>query len=232
MAICAGDYGFFLSYSLLTRCAVAADVLARMQRLYAKILTITCEGEIMDVALPHEALSITEDYERYKDAVTAVYERKTAWYTIAGPLMLGAVCGGADDELTELLREIAIPLGVAFQIKDDLLGIFSTDPALGKSALSDIRENKQTLLYGYAYKHSDERGRALLERHYGKADADVDDLATVRRVLEETGARDYAQDEIRRLSDISRSLIANELIAEEYQLLLRGLLGYLIGRTY
>jgi geranylgeranyl diphosphate synthase type I len=121
---------------------------------------------------------------------------------------------------------------VAFQIKDDLLGVYSTEEALGKSVLSDIREDKQTLMFGFAYKNADARQRDLLDKHYGKEDADENDLAVVRRIFEETGAKKHSEDEIRRLSDRGRALVANDLIGPGYQSILYGLIDYLIGRDY
>jgi geranylgeranyl diphosphate synthase type I len=164
--------------------------------------------------------------------VTQIYEYKTAWYTLAGPIMLGAICGGGSDKLVALLRNITIPLGVAFQMKDDLLGIYSSKDILGKSVLSDIRENKQTLMFGYAYKRADSRQRALLDRHYGKEDANEADLEIIRELFEEIGAKRHMESEIQRLSESSRVLIADEMIDNECQSILNGLINYLIGRNF
>lgn len=231
-ALCIGDYGFFISYQFLAGCAVDSAVLAKVYRLYSQILAMTCEGEIMDTVLPFDGVSAADDYASYKEMISQIYELKTAWYTLAGPLMLGAVCGGGSDALVDLLKRIAIPLGIAFQIKDDLLGIYSSDEVLGKTVLSDIREGKQTLLFGYAYQNADEAQRALLDKYYGKEKADEHDLVVVRALFEETGARQYAEDEIRRLSDDSRKLIQNDLIDKEYQDILYGLVSYQTGRQF
>lgn len=231
-ALCIGDYGFFISYQFLAKCAVDSTVLTKVYQLYSQILAMTCEGEIMDTILPFDRISALDDYEAYRRMVFQIYELKTAWYTLAGPLMLGAVCGGGDEALVDLLKRIAIPLGTAFQIKDDLLGIYSCDEVLGKSVLSDIREGKQTFLYGIACQKADRAQRKLLHRHYGKQNACEEDLEVVRRLFEETGARRYAEEEIRRLSDFSRELIQNELIGEEYQNILYGLVSYQIDRQF
>jgi len=231
-ALCIGDYGFFLSYLSLSKCEIESSRLASIYSLYSKILSITCEGEIMDAALPFERISIADDYEKYERIVTKMYECKTAWYTLAGPVMLGAICGGASGELVDLLQRIAIPLGIAFQIKDDLLGIYSSEEVLGKSNLSDIRENKQTLLYGFAYRNADERQRKLLNLHYGNENVDERDLLIIRDLFEDTGARKHAEREIQRLSDISVALISNDLIGPEYQSILFGLVSYLVGRIH
>lgn len=229
-ALCIGDYGFFVSYQILANCPVDAPVLNRLYELYSQIYAITCEGEIMDTVLPFAKVSIADEYNEYENMVMKIYEYKTAWYTLAGPLMLGAVCGGADDELISILKDIAIPLGIAFQIKDDLLGIYSSEEVLGKSVLSDIRESKQTILLGVAYRNASEEQRKLIDQHYGIKDAGENDLKIIREVFEETGAKQYAEEEMKRLSDAGRKLIAR--VEETYQPLLHGLISYLIGRNF
>ena len=231
-ALCIGDYGFFISYQILSECKVDSHVLMNIFKLYSQILSKTCEGEIMDVILPNRDISISDNYDEYCYTVTQIFEYKTAWYTLAGPIMLGAICGGANDELMQLLKNITIPLGVAFQIKDDLLGIFSCEEVLGKPLLSDLKENKQTLLYGYAFKNADYNDRILLKQHYGKENANMRDLEIVKQIFETTGAKKNAENEIRRLSEISKSLISSPLIAEEYRILLSGLVSYLTIRQY
>ena len=233
-ALCIGDYGFFISYQFLSKCKIETAALANVYSIYSKILALTCEGEIMDSLLPFEKASVLnnlDNYEEYERIVRQIYEYKTAWYTLAGPIMLGAVCGGANDELLELLKDIAIPLGIAFQIKDDLLGIYSNEEILGKSVLSDICENKQTLMFGFACKNADERQKILLDRHYGKKSANEHDLEIIRSLFEATGAKKYAEDEIRHLSNAAKALIKNDLIDSKYQSILNGLTAYLIGRN-
>lgn len=231
-ALCTGDYGFFISFQFLSKCSVDVAVLEKVYQLYFQILTITCEGEIMDTILPFEKISILDNYKEYENTVYKIYEYKTAWYTLAGPIMLGAVCGGASDELISLLESITVPLGIAFQIKDDLLGIYSSEKTLGKSVLSDIRENKQTLLLGYAYKNADDEQRLLLDQHYGKENADECDLEVVRNLFEKVGAKQYAENEIQRLSNESKRLIHNNLIDKENQAILLGLISYLTDREF
>ena len=231
-ALCIGDYGFFISYQFLAKCDVDKDTLSKIYKLYSQILTTTCEGEIMDVLLPFEKISILDNYNEYERIINLVYEYKTAWYTLAGPVMLGAICGGADDTLLELLKNITIPLGIAFQIKDDLLGIYSSEKILGKPVLSDIKENKQTLVFGYAYKNANHEQRALLDNHYGKEDAVMEDLEMVRKLFTDIGAKKHAEDEIRRLSKSSMDLLQNSSIDGKYKSIFMGLINYLIGRKF
>jgi 4-hydroxy-3-methylbut-2-enyl diphosphate reductase len=231
-ALCIGDYGFFIAYQILSECKVESSVLANIFKLYSQILSRTCEGEIMDVILPYENISISDNYDEYCYLVTQIFEYKTAWYTLSGPIMLGAICGEANDNLIELLKNITIPLGVAFQIKDDLLGIYSSEEILGKPLLSDIKEKKQTLLYGYAFKNANENDRELLKQHYGNENADMQDLEIIKRIFETTGAKKYAENEVQRLSEISKTLVNNLVISDEYKILLNGLVSYLTTRKF
>jgi 4-hydroxy-3-methylbut-2-enyl diphosphate reductase len=231
-ALCIGDYGFFIAYQILSECNIDSSILTNIFKVYSQILSKTCEGEIMDVILPYKNIPITDNYDEYRHIVTQIFEFKTAWYTLAGPIMLGAICGGANDELVDLLKNITIPLGVAFQIKDDLLGIYSNEEVLGKPLLSDIKEKKQTLLYGYALKNADENDKNLLKQHYGNENANMHDLEIIKHIFEITGAKKYSENEIQRLSETSKKLMDNPLINDKYRVLLNGLISYLITRKF
>jgi (E)-4-hydroxy-3-methyl-but-2-enyl pyrophosphate reductase len=214
-AICIGDYGLFLATKILAEASLPAEIFSKIILLFSEIQLTTLEGEIMDISS--------------QNFCEKIYEYKTAWYTLTGPLLLGAICGGASDATLRLLREISLPLGFAFQIKDDLLGIFASEKILGKPALSDIIENKQTLLFDYAKKHATPQQASLLQKHYGNPHCDENGLETVREIFTETGARDFAENEIFRLSQISLSHIAQ---LESKPELLRGLVHFLINRRF
>ena len=232
-AICVGDYGLFLANNILAQAEHIDDAIkVRIFQQFSEIQLLTLEGEIMDVTLPFEPMNIEENYDTYMNAVYEIYRTKTAWYTLAGPLMIGAVCGGAGEQFIDELKEIALPLGIAFQIKDDLLGMYANDETLGKPAISDLAEKKQTLIYGYAYKHATAQQKSLLDRLYGKQGAAQADLEAVREVFTATGAKQFSEDKITELSRESLDLIKNSQINDECKVLLRGLVHYLIFRTY
>ena len=207
-AICIGDMGFFLVDKILAEADIPPARLVKILKLFSKIKLTTLEGEIMDVCLPHEPIDIKAEYEKYAYIVENIYEFKTAWYTLVGPMMLGGICGDANCETMKTLKQIALPLGLAFQVKDDILGIFSTNEVLGKSNLSDIAEKKQTLLYGYAAKHANETDYELLNKSYGNPNANETDLETVRDIFIRTGALSYAEAEIKRQSKTSLEAIS------------------------
>ncbi|MEU0383889.1 polyprenyl synthetase family protein [Streptomyces chartreusis] len=131
----------------------------------------------------------TDDVER---AMT-IARLKTAKYTVERPLHLGAALAGADRELFGLCSAYALPLGEAFQLRDDLLGVFG-DPALtGKPVLDDLRSGKATVLMALALRHATPHQRRTLEALVGRPDLDAEGAGRVRRILQRTGARDMVE---------------------------------------
>ena len=93
---------------------------------------------------------------------------KSAGYTVQRPLQLGAAIAGAGPEVIEACTAIGLPLGEAFQLRDDVLGVFGDPAVTGKSADDDLREGKQTLLVALAEERADDAGRTLLNRLLGR----------------------------------------------------------------
>ena len=231
-AICIGDYGMFEANYQLAHSHVDDTTKVRLLKEFANIQLITLEGEITDVMLPYQPINPAQNYDDYTYAVDQIYRDKTAWYTLAGPLAIGAICGGGSFELETKLRDIAIPLGIAFQIKDDLLGMYGSDELLGKPAISDLHEAKQTLTYGYAYKKASPQQRETLDRLYGKQDATEKDLQTVREIFTATGAKEFSEKKIAELSQESLDLVEELDTDSQCKALLRGLVYYLLVRKY
>ncbi|MCL2577424.1 MAG: 4-hydroxy-3-methylbut-2-enyl diphosphate reductase [Defluviitaleaceae bacterium] len=229
-AICIGDYGLFLANKILAELELSPEILVRVFKLFSEIQLKTLEGEIMDVSLPYDQKKPALGYDEYTRMVRDIYEYKTAWYTLVGPIQLGAICGSVSDELLIILQEITLPLGLAFQIKDDLLGIFANEEKLGKPALSDIIEKKQTTLYGYACKNADSEQCEILEKSYGNPNATEADLEAVRKIFIATGAKKMAEAEIAALSQAA--LNATEKLNENHRPYLRGLIYYLFSRKH
>ncbi|WP_069735852.1 polyprenyl synthetase family protein [Streptomyces sp. EN27] len=130
---------------------------------------------------------------------------KSASYSVERPLAIGAALAGADEQTTDALREAGRCAGIAFQLRDDLLGVFG-DPALtGKPSGDDIRDGKPTYLLAvartYAEAAGDEEATAVLGRVTGDADLTEEELADVRGVFEVTGARAHVEQEAERLHD-------------------------------
>lgn len=127
------------------------------------------------------------------DEAMAIARLKTAKYTIERPLHLGAALAGADRDLLALCSAYALPLGEAFQLRDDLLGVFGDPDLTGKPVLEDLRSGKATVLMALATRRAAPEQRRTLDALVGRADLGEEDATRIRRVLEHTGARDTVE---------------------------------------
>ncbi|GGK06799.1 geranylgeranyl pyrophosphate synthase [Pilimelia anulata] len=113
---------------------------------------------------------------------------KSARYTVERPLQIGAALAGADAAHLATLSAYGVPLGEAFQLRDDLLGVFGDDAVTGKPTTTDLRDGKSTVLMALAREHADGAQRAVLDRWHGAADLDAAAAARLRAIAVETGA--------------------------------------------
>ena len=124
-----------------------------------------------------------------------VVRYKSAKYTVERPLHLGAALAGADESLISALTDVALPLGEAFQLRDDVLGVFGDPGVTGKPAGDDLRDGKRTVLVARAAELGTDTDRELLARALGTTDG-VDEL---RDLVERTGALATVEADIERL---------------------------------
>jgi geranylgeranyl diphosphate synthase type I len=145
-----------------------------------------------------------------KNDIYKIYNLKTAYYTFACPLSAGAILAGASPRQIDNLFKYGMYLGRAFQIKDDILGMFGNEKKIGKSTLTDLQEAKKTLLIWYAYNNSVKRDRLSIKRILAKNRVNKSDLLTMRRIIRDSGALDSADKEIsgfiRKANELSLSL--------------------------
>ncbi len=114
---------------------------------------------------------------------------KTATYSFQTPLQFGAILAGASVDVQNQLRSFGHSLGIAFQLADDLLGVYGDEAKVGKPVTSDMREGKQTLLIFHAFELATPAQAAALRRLWGKRQASLDDLEEIRDILETCGAQ-------------------------------------------
>ncbi|MDQ0390099.1 geranylgeranyl diphosphate synthase type I [Streptomyces sp. DSM 42143] len=119
---------------------------------------------------------------------------KTAKYTVERPLHLGAIVAGADQNLLDQLSAYALPLGEAFQLRDDLLGVFGDPAVTGKSALEDLRDGKATVLTALALQTATPQQRRALTDWLGKPHLTEEQAAVARRIIAATGAPAQAEE--------------------------------------
>lgn len=181
-----GDLLLVGAMSRFARVPVPGPTLHRVLDEVEQAVTVTIAGEFADVhdsAAPHPP-----DRER----ALAVGEAKTAAYSVTLPLVLGAILAGLADETVESLREVGRHLGTAYQVVDDLLGVFGDPGVTGKSNTGDLLRHAPTVLLAYAATTED----------WPRIEAALDDPPTARELLRRCGARDEA---LRLVEDLSAS---------------------------
>ena len=180
-AILAGDLALTSAVRAVATCGAPTDVVRRLLDLFDEALHTTAAGELADVRL---TLGLTPVSLAESVAMEA---NKTGAYSFSLPLQAGAVLAGADEATVLRLGEVGRVLGVAFQLVDDLIGVFADSSVSGKSATGDLRTRKQTPLLVHA-RSTPEWERIRL--HLGR-ELDSDELAEVRGLLTACGSRRF-----------------------------------------
>ncbi len=126
-----------------------------------------------------------------------IYTMKTAYYSCAYPLSIGAILAGADKKQEEILFDCGISFGKAFQIKDDIIGIFGKENDTGKSSFTDLKEDKKTILIWFAYNNASKMQKEEIKQILSKGkNITYNDLLKMREILINTGAFKYAKNQI------------------------------------
>jgi geranylgeranyl diphosphate synthase type I len=195
-AINTGDMLFSLSRTALHRLSDLgfsdAKVL-RLTRLYDETCVALCEGQFIDIRTSEsdELMSV----ELYFDMIG----RKTA-ALIAASIEAGAILATDDDAIVRRYRAFGWALGLAFQLNDDLLGIWGQEQTTGKEP-TDLARRKKTLPLIYAFEHAGPDDRERLRALFRDPSPTLQELAEIVGILERTGARDYTRNEARRYRD-------------------------------
>lgn len=174
-----------------------------------------------------QALDILPGFELGEEDVMKIYELKTATYTMQGPLYIGSVLASASETDIEKLQEYAYDLGVAFQIQDDIIGIFGNIEETGKPNDSDVKEGKKTLLIVKALELCDSEKRKFILEHYGKKDVSEQDIKKIREIIKNSGALDYCKKRLNELIEKGKKKIVNNGFREEGKNLFLELADYI-----
>lgn len=184
MAICAGDTAFFLSFELLSDVNSGSSGSASVLREVARELATVTLGQTMDVFHSATARPVS------KDDILNCYVHKTAGYTFSLPMAVGAiVAGNTDYALHKKIRNLGRHLGIAYQLKDDELGIFGDSGDTGKPVGSDITDNKKTFYRALADQRLNTDKKQHLDRLYGKSPLTAPEIKVIRKAYTESGIR-------------------------------------------
>ncbi|HVF33003.1 MAG TPA: polyprenyl synthetase family protein, partial [Acidimicrobiales bacterium] len=158
-----------------------------------------------------------------KEAARRICVYKSGKYTVERPLHLGAALAGGFDELAPSLSSYGLPLGEAFQLRDDLLGAFGDEDLLGKPVGDDLREGKPTALVALARERASGAAAELLDRRFGRPDLTDDEVAAIQAAMVDTGAVAEVEASISALVGESlASLEAAPMTAESREHLVEG----------
>ncbi|MBT2541138.1 polyprenyl synthetase family protein [Streptomyces sp. ISL-44] len=193
LAMILGDLLMGYAGHVFTSCGLPGAYLARTVPLWSTLLRETMAGEFLEV-LRTDARAAREP-QVAESLEVARY--KTAKYTVERPLHLGATLGGGSRALLDAFSAYGLPLGEAFQLRDDLLGTFGDPATTGKSNLDDLRDAKPTALLALTMAAADPDDLRLLAKLVGNPELGTEEAASVRELMERCGARQQVEDMIR-----------------------------------
>ncbi len=200
MAVNVGDAVLCLGYERLLDCGFEAEKINKVMRQMLRSITNTAYGQAYDVSLPKlEGLN--------EEKVLSLHRAKTGIYTYENPLLIGGILAGLGEDILETLRDYSADGGVAFQLQDDILGMFGDENKTGKSANSDLLQGKVTLLVVKTLEMGNEEQKKDLLKVWGKGGAvngslvvDGRDIERAKRVIKESGSYEYSVEVARKLN--------------------------------
>ena len=223
IALCVGDYGLYLANQIISEAYTKDKNLGIVLNCFNETVLNTARGELLDVILPFKSKYTKISPKRLENSIQMIDLLKTSHYTIIGPLSCGLLLAGAKEKELEEITAFGEKVGIAFQIQDDILGIYSDE--MGKVKGSDIKEFKQTVLYAHClrtpYKNE-------LLNYYGKEKCTKKTIQKVQEIFEKSGSKEYALSIMNTYYNDSIQVLENmNWIPEEKKNILKGFVEYL-----
>lgn len=214
-AILLGDLLLSWSDELLRRCGLPIQQVAPALELFDKCRSEVIAGQFLDVSVQARGRADVE-------AAMTVLRFKSAKYSIERPLHIGAALAGAPAATITELSRFGLPLGEAFQLRDDLLGVFGDPATTGKPAGDDLIEGKRTVLVALALDAAAPADAARLDRSLG-SDLSEDQVAELRRIIDGSGAHAQVESVIEALAAKAVKALDAATIDDRAREVLRGL---------
>jgi geranylgeranyl diphosphate synthase type I len=200
MAFVLGDIGCWLAHKLVAESDFPASRKVKAISLLSENLVKTGYGEFLDIT-----------YDRVSDfnweEIIKIRKLKTAYYTLVMPLTVGLSLAGGSREKLKAAEEYGFPVGIAFQLRDDYLGLFGDEKTTGKSAISDLQDGKKTLLIARALKVLRGGEKERLRRALGNRNLTKAEIRKVRLIIKNSSAVDYCQGLAQRLVEKGKRAI-------------------------
>lgn len=200
MAITLGDIAAIETFKIISDSDFSDKQKAICLEEFSKVLLETAYGQSLDLEYSFEKADILQIYK--------IADLKAARYSVVAPLFIGASLAGAKDVQKDAIVHFGLNAGLVFQLQDDYLGLFGEEMTIGKSALSDMREGKNTVLIFKTKEIASVADKEKIEQVWGKADASIKDLEIIRGIVKKSGALEWCNNENKRLIAKSKKEIA------------------------
>ena len=207
-AVLLGDLALVWSDQMLNSAGLTTEQFMRLLPYYNEMRVELMAGQFLDI---HEQTQKTTSVDRSMK----IARYKSGKYTVERPLHLGAAMATAPAEIFTALSDYGLPLGEAFQLRDDLLGVFGDPSVTGKPAGDDLREGKRTVLIAMTNDRQSESQREIARKHFGKPDLDAEGVALLREIIESTGARAELEATIERLTEQALTAAQSGVFTED-----------------
>jgi geranylgeranyl diphosphate synthase type I len=208
-AVLLGDLALVWASQMLNASGLTSAQLRDVLPIHDEMRVELMAGQFLDI---HEQTQKTTDLQRSMK----IARYKSGKYTIERPLHIGAsLTGRQTPELFAALSAYGLPLGEAFQYRDDLLGVFGDPLVTGKPAGDDLREGKRTVLIALTELESTDSMRAESKKFFGSPDLDAHGVSVLQEIITATGAKDKLESMIARLTDEALRAAESELIGEK-----------------
>lgn len=224
-AISVGNQAFGFVNEVIAKSNFEGIIKNRIFEKISRIIFNTTIGEFSDV------FAVTEKNVSEKDVLT-ILEYKTARYTIEGPIHLGAIMAEAGRKTMNNLSGYAVPLGIAFQIQDDILGVFGSEKETGKPVGADLREGKKTLLLVKALEFGSAAQKKELKNAAGNSEISRKQIERVRQIIIDTGSLDYSKKMAEKLAAKSREALAKSGFDSRSKEFFTDVAEFIIKRKY
>jgi len=226
LGIIAGDIVYALAIDAFLSIDEPSERKERALKYFIQTAAFTAMGEFIDTVSGVKAVQDVDEKEVFLN-----YTLKTARYTFDCPMVTGAILAGAKNTEIKKISRFGILIGQAFQVQDDIIGIFETEANIGKSILSDLAEGKKTLLVTHAFSVLKGKAKADFLKIFNQGTKTLEDLETVKKIFVETKSLEYALNAIRtRLSEAQKILNALKM-NDEYRRVLGGSLLKLFSHS-
>ncbi|MEV0948740.1 polyprenyl synthetase family protein [Rhodococcus sp. NPDC049939] len=227
VAILLGDLALAWADDMVRESGIGPEALVHISPVWSAMRTEVLGGQFLDITNEAHANEST-------DAAMKVNRYKTAAYTIERPLHLGAALAGADDDLISAYRRFGTDIGIAFQLRDDLLGVFGDPAVTGKPSGDDLRAGKRTVLFAKALQRADSVDPESAEWLRCSVGTDISDseVDALRDVIASLGAVEDVEMQIEELVENALSVLAASTATPEAKQQLTEMAAAATRRTY